>query len=91
MEFSRLTEEQKAKARECSTADELTALAGEPGEELSGEQLETVSGGDGEDGSSPFFVDGENKCPPFFADGENSCRPFFIDGCPGFQGSAQDR
>ena len=40
-----LTDEQKAKAKECESADELVELAGKEGIELPDEMLETVSGG----------------------------------------------
>ena len=45
MEFENLTEEQKAKARECKTAEELVKLAAEEDLDLSDEQLEAVAGG----------------------------------------------
>lgn len=45
MEFNDLTEEQKAKAKECKTPEELMALAQQEGVELSDEQLEAVAGG----------------------------------------------
>ena len=40
-----LTDEQKAKAKECESADELVELAGKEGIELPDEMLEAVSGG----------------------------------------------
>ena len=45
MEFSDLTEEQKAKAKACKTTEELLALAKEEGVELSADELESISGG----------------------------------------------
>lgn len=45
MEFNDLTEEQKAKAREAKTPEEVLALAKEEGIDLSDEQLEAISGG----------------------------------------------
>lgn len=45
MDFENLTEEQKAKARECKTAEELIELAKEEGVKLTEDQLEAVSGG----------------------------------------------
>ena len=45
MEFEDLTEEQKAKARACTTAEEILALARAEGMELSDDQLEEISGG----------------------------------------------
>ena len=46
-----LTDEQKAKAKDCKTLDELTALAGKEGIELPDEALDHVAGG---------FFDGGN-------------------------------
>ena len=40
-----LTDEQKAKAKECKSADELIKLAGEEGIELPDEVLDAVAGG----------------------------------------------
>ena len=40
-----LTDEQKAKAKECKNMDELMALAGSMGVELTNELLDIVSGG----------------------------------------------
>ena len=45
MKFDDLTEEQKAKARECKTSADLASLAKQEGLELSIDQLEEVSGG----------------------------------------------
>ena len=45
MEFEDLTEEQKAKARACTTAEEILALARAEGVELSDDHLEEISGG----------------------------------------------
>ncbi|MBQ9041517.1 MAG: Nif11-like leader peptide family natural product precursor [Eggerthellaceae bacterium] len=45
MDFSDLTEVQKAKIRECKTPEEMLALAREEGYELTDDQLEAVSGG----------------------------------------------
>ena len=45
MDFNDLTEEQKAKARECKTPEELLKLAAEEDLELSDEQLEAIAGG----------------------------------------------
>ena len=45
MEFKDLTEDQKAKIRECKTPEEMLALAKEEGYELSDEELESISGG----------------------------------------------
>lgn len=47
MNFEELTEEQKAKARACTSADELVALAKQESIKLSDEQLEAISGGGG--------------------------------------------
>ena len=45
MNFEDLTEEQKAKARECKTPEELMQLAMDEDLDLTEEQLEKVSGG----------------------------------------------
>ena len=46
MKYEDLTPEQLEKARTCTSADELVALANEEGIELTDEQLEKVAGGD---------------------------------------------
>ncbi|MDO4797061.1 MAG: hypothetical protein Q4A01_03470 [Coriobacteriales bacterium] len=45
MDFNKLTNKQKAKARACKTAEDLAALAEEEGMDLSDEQLNAVTGG----------------------------------------------
>ena len=45
MEPNELTEEQKAKARACSTAEELVELAKSQGIDLTEEQMKGLSGG----------------------------------------------
>lgn len=45
MEFGKLTEEQKMKARACTKPEEILALAQEEGYDLSDEEMEGVSGG----------------------------------------------
>ena len=45
MDTSQISDELKAKVRECKSTDELIKLAKEEGLELSDEQLEAVSGG----------------------------------------------
>ena len=45
MNINELSEEVKAKLRECKSAEELRALAEEEGIELTDELLEAVSGG----------------------------------------------
>lgn len=45
MDINELSEEVKAKLRECKSAEELRALAEEEGIELTDELLEAVSGG----------------------------------------------
>lgn len=45
MEYKDLTDEQRAKARACTSPEELMALARDEGVELTDEQLEAVSGG----------------------------------------------
>ena len=43
--FNSLTDEQKEKAKQCKTMDELTAFAGKEGIELSDEVLDAIAGG----------------------------------------------
>ena len=45
MQFEDLTPEQKAKAKECKTPEDVLALAKAEGYELSDEELESISGG----------------------------------------------
>ena len=45
MDLNNLSDEVKAKALECKTAEELLALADEEGVELSDDQLQAISGG----------------------------------------------
>lgn len=45
MDINTLTEEQRAKARACTTSDELIQFAKEEGVELTDEQLKSISGG----------------------------------------------
>lgn len=45
MTFDELTPEQKARAKGCTSAEELLAIAREEGYELSDEELEQVTGG----------------------------------------------
>ena len=45
MNFENLSEELKEKARACTSAEELMALAQQEGIELSDQELESVSGG----------------------------------------------
>ena len=52
--YDNLTDEQKEKAKECKTMDELMALAGEWGIELPDEVLDAVAGG-GSDCIKIFF------------------------------------
>ena len=49
MDIKDLTPEQMEKARACTTADELIALAKDEGLELSDEQLEGIAGGSWDD------------------------------------------
>ena len=45
MEFKSLTPEQQEKARACTTAEELVALAKSEGYELSDDELTAIAGG----------------------------------------------
>ena len=45
MDLNNIPEDLKARARECSSAEELAALAREAGIELTDEELESLSGG----------------------------------------------
>lgn len=45
MDFNDLTDEQKAKAKDCRTPEDLVALAQEEGVELTDRQIEQISGG----------------------------------------------
>ena len=47
-QFENLTEEQKAKLRECKTKEELVSLAQEDEVELSDDMLEAIAGGEWE-------------------------------------------
>lgn len=58
MDFESLTDEQKAKLRECKTPEDLLALAKEENYELSEEELDSISAGIG--GINWDFSDCEN-------------------------------
>ena len=45
MDFENVSDELKARALGCKTADELAALAAEEGVELTDEELDAISGG----------------------------------------------
>lgn len=45
MDFNDLTDEQKERARACTTPEELAALSREEGHDLSDEELEAIAGG----------------------------------------------
>lgn len=57
MDFEKLTDDQKAKARACKTPEQMLELAREEGYELSDEELEAVSGGAWASGCD------DNECP----------------------------
>ena len=46
MKFEELTEEQKAKLKECKSAEDIMKLAKEEGQELSEDDLDAISGGE---------------------------------------------
>ena len=63
MDINELSEELKAKARACTTPEELLALAKEEGVELSDADLESVSGG------AHWLCDGYSCiCSPHYGD-----------------------
>ena len=45
MKYEELTEEQKAKLKECKSAEDVMKLVKEEGKELSDDDLEAISGG----------------------------------------------
>ena len=47
MDYKDLTPEQREKARACKTPEEILALAQEEGYDISDEELEAISGGEG--------------------------------------------
>ena len=47
MKFEDLTKEQQERAKACKTPEEVFALAKEVGYELSEDEIEAISGGDG--------------------------------------------
>ena len=59
MKYDDLTDEQKAKAMACKTADELVELAKAEGVELSDEQLNSIAGGDS------FWCPTATSCPNY--------------------------
>ena len=59
--WDNLTDEQKEKAKECKTMDELMLLAGKEGVELPDEAVEMVSGGAG--GCGEDIADDSSKSP----------------------------
>lgn len=60
MEFKDLTDEQKAKAKDAKTPEELIALAKAEGIELTDDQLEAVSGGWSLDDCLSVYSDNQN-------------------------------
>ena len=63
MEFKDLSEEQKRRARACSTPEEMLALAREEGYELSDQELEGVAGGSW---SCPDDCTTNYSCPSYY-------------------------
>ena len=47
MKFEELTEEKKAKLKECKSVEDIMKLAREEGQELSEDDLTAISGGEG--------------------------------------------
>lgn len=62
MNYSDLTDEQKALAKACKTPEELIALAKDQGVELTDEQLESIAGGWGNDDCDDCL---EDRCEMF--------------------------
>ena len=60
IEFKDLTDEQKAKAKDANTPEELIALAKAEGIELTDDQLEAVSGGWSLDDCMSYCADNQN-------------------------------
>ena len=63
MDFKDLTPEQMEKAKACTSAEELIALAKTEGLELTDEQLEGIAGGDEWYNCTSF--DCNDNCPVF--------------------------
>jgi hypothetical protein len=59
IKFNDLTDEQKARAMACKSAEELVALARAEGVELSEEQLDSIAGGDS------FWCPTATSCPNY--------------------------
>lgn len=66
MDLNNLTDDQKAKACACETADELVELAGEQGMEFSDNQLDGVQGGVGD---LPNLPGVPGFCPDYTLEG----------------------
>ena len=60
MDFESLSEEQKAKLRECKTKEEFVSIAQESGVELSDDILEEIAGGG--DASSNYCLYTPTHC-----------------------------
>ena len=58
MNFEELTPEMQAKARACTTAEEVLKLAEDEGRELSEDELDSISGG-----KVPWYVGNGFVCP----------------------------
>lgn len=65
MDINSLTPEQMEKAKACTTAEELVALAKKEGIELTDEQLEAIAGGDDDEPWYSLCDTNEGNCPKY--------------------------
>lgn len=63
MKFEDLTPELKQKAKDCESPEEIIALAGEEGYDLSDDELAAVSGGDWDCWSACSSYVNDDPCP----------------------------
>ena len=65
MKFEDLTKEQQEKAKACKTPEEIFALAKEVGYELSEDEIEAISGGEGWEDINPPGTRCRKHCSVF--------------------------
>ena len=70
--YDSLTDEQKEKAKQCKTMDELMTFAGEEGLELPDEVLDSVAGGSGDPQLSDPGCRGYSSTCELFGTGSSS-------------------